>query len=406
VSLRILFLPIVFWALAVAAVRLVVVPGEGCGDIDSEQARNSALAAGRWIIAGQHVDGSYTYDYDYELGGPTGEYNIVRHAGVTMSLYQVAGRLGSDEAFVSADRGLEWMLQRLKAPDGAYSSDAQEAEWLALSDDEDGKLGAAALMTIALAERRLLTGDEQHDDVMRALGRFMVALQRPDGGFHIKWLFLSGRPETGTTSLYYPGEALWALALLHEALPDEGWDEAAWAAADFISLQRDDVENVKFPPLNDHWAAYGLAEMVEWGLADHHVDYARDLAGRFSFLLRVESQKSEDGLIGFIRGGPRRAAAVGTWVEGTAALWRLAAHDERLGDIKEKIAERAACGAEVLRSRQATDSAGPLEAGAWFVSHITRMDDQQHAISGLVYTADILEGRGAREPDREATRLR
>jgi hypothetical protein len=296
------------------------------------------------------------------------------------------------------------MLAHLKTSDGEYSTDAQNEEWLALSDDEDGKLGAAALMTIALAERRLLTADHQHDEVMRALGRFMVALQRPDGGFHIKWLFLNGRPETGTTSLYYPGEALWALALLHEALPDEGWDEAAWAVADFITLERDDVENVKFPPLNDHWAAYGLAEMVEWGLGDHHVAYARDLAGRFSFLLRVESQKSEDGLFGFIRGGPRRAAAVGTWVEGTAALWRLAAEDERLGDIEEKIGERAACGADVLQSRQEPASEGASGAGAWFVSDITRMDDQQHAISGLIYTADILENRSEREPDNEASR--
>ena len=37
------------------------------------------------------------------------EYNEVRHAGVTMSLYQAAGRLGDEESLAAADRGLEWM---------------------------------------------------------------------------------------------------------------------------------------------------------------------------------------------------------------------------------------------------------------------------------------------------------
>ena len=34
-------------------------------------------------------------------------------------------------------------------------------------------------------------------------------------------------PDTYGTSRYYPGEALWALALTHEAFPGEGWDEPA-----------------------------------------------------------------------------------------------------------------------------------------------------------------------------------
>ncbi|HEX5939820.1 MAG TPA: hypothetical protein VFZ12_05635, partial [Dehalococcoidia bacterium] len=285
-KLAVFAFPLAFWAVSLLAVRFAVVPAEHCGDLSASDARASATLASEWLMAGQRDDGSYLYEYADEGSQPADAYNIVRHAGVTMALFQTAGRLDDQRAMVVADRGVEWMLERLKPHD----------DWLALSDDDDGKLGASALMTIALAERRLLTGDERHDEVMRALGRFMVSLQREDGGFHIKWLFDENEPETGTTSLYYPGEALWAIAMLHEAFPEDGWDEAAWAAADFITLHRDEVEDVEFPPLNDHWASYGLAEMVEWGLADHHTDYARDLAGRFGFLVRVEAQKEDNAL--------------------------------------------------------------------------------------------------------------
>jgi hypothetical protein len=85
-----------------------------------------------------------------------------------------------------------------------------------------------------------------------------------------------------------------------------------------------------------------------------------------------------------------------------AALWRLAAQDERMADLEDDIMTRSACGAGILIRRQAPPERGHYEAGAWFVDGLTRMDDQQHAISGLLYTADALDGRTQREPDRSA----
>lgn len=391
---RAIAIPVVLWIIVLAVVRVVVVPPENCGPISPESARASAAAAGDWIIDTQRPDGSYTYEYNRDLDSLPDDYNIVRHAGVTMSLYQIAGRLDSPEALASADRATEWMLDRLKRHD----------DWAALSDDNTGKLGSTALMAVALAERRLATGDTRHDDVMAELGRFMVALQRPDGGFSLQWLFDAQMPDPVGTSIYYPGEALWALALLHEALPGEGFDQAAWSAADFITLHRDEVEEIPFPPLNDHWASYGLAEMVEWGLAEHHVAYARDLAGRFSLLMRLEAQGMAEDPMPSLRGEPRRAASLGTWVEGTSALWRLSAQDDRLSDIEDGIRDRAACGAGILLQRQVSPDAQTLEAGAWFEGGVTRMDDQQHAISGLLYIADALEDRTRREPDDRLAR--
>ncbi len=39
-----------------------------------------------------------------------------------------------------------------------------------------------------------------------------------------------------------------------------------------------------------------------------------------------------------------------------------------------------------------------IARGAWFRAGETRMDDQQHAFSGLLYTVDALDGRVRREP--------
>ena len=389
-ALRIIALPVLLWAVVLGVVRVVVAPAELCGDGTPDEYRDTALDAARWLSVNQRADGSYVYEYDRDTQTFPEAYNVVRHAGVTMSLYQVAGRLGDESAFATAELATDWLLDNMVYRDG----------WGGPTDGNDVKVGSAALMTIALAERRLLTGEPVHDDAMRALGRFMLAQQKENGGFFTKWYVETETMDRVSTSAYYPGEALWALALLHEAFPGEGWDVATWKAADFVTLLRDDEEEVEYPPLNDHWAAYGLAEMAEWGLADHHTDYARRLAARFSLFIRFEAQKTDAGLNLEVRGDSRRSSALGTWVEGMAALWRLSHSDERLSDISQPILEQASCGSDLLAQRQVENDAPPLEAGAWFIHDVTRMDDQQHAISGLIYTADGQEGRVKREPDR------
>jgi hypothetical protein len=205
-------------------------------------------------------------------------------------------------------------------------------------------------------------------------------MQRDDGGFVVSVNTRTREPDLEGTSRYYPGEALWALARLELLLPDEPWDEAARDAAIFIATKRDEVENVAVPPLNDHWAAYGFAEMAGWTTLDDDItDYARELYGRFALLIRTES-KRDAALWAAVHGPPRRAAALGTWVEGQAALWRLALADDRLADLDDEIEASARCGTGVLVDRLADD-------GAWYANGETRMDDQQHAISGLLAVA-------------------
>ena len=404
---REVWLRLALWAALLLALRLVAAPAEARDPPAPGELRAAVREASAWLQraqAGGPADGRYLYAYDAARDRVPGGYNEVRHAGVTMALYQAAGRERDPAALAAADRAAAWMTARLHRP-------ADPAErWAALTGGAGAraKTGGTALMVAALAERRIATGDGRRDALMRELGAFLARMQRPDGGFHVAWRVGAGEPDREGVSRFYPGEALWAFALLHEAFPGEGWDARARAASRFVTTRRDGLEGVRFPPLADHWAAYGLAEMAEWGLADHEIAYARRLAARFGFLVRVESQRGNALL-----GGPARlvrsevrAAAFGTWVEGLAALWRLAAADPRMADLRPAIRERLATASALLARRRADaaaarDYARPgLVRGAWLTAGETRMDDQQHALSGLLYAADALAGRTRRGPDR------
>ena len=384
-------LSVAFWVVLLGALRVSIVPPESCGKSDMASIDAAARGAVAWIMRNQHSDGSYTYLYLPDTNTVPDEYNIVRHAGVTLALYEAAGYYKDRQILSAADAGMDWLTGTL----------VQRHGWSAPVMGDEAILGTAGLMTVALAERRLVTGDEQYDDLMRSLGRFMLALQHDDGSFDVSWGLDGDMPLAGT-SRYYPGEALWALALLAKAFPNEGWDTAARLDLDYLVTKRDQADDISFPPLLDQWLAYGFAEMADWDLTDSQVEYAGRLAARFGLMARTEAQRQGSFYGRLFHGPEARGAGFGTWVEALGSMWRLAATDPRMADQAAKLKERLICSAGILAARQydaedASKTGSPgLAEGAWIQRGETRMDDQQHSLSALLYTLRAMQGSAER----------
>ena len=382
---RITVSTLALWIVVGVALRVTVIHAEYCPAIEADDAHQAAVAAGDWLVRNQAADGTYVYEYDRRTDEYSSDYNVVRHAGVTMSLYQLVGA-GEDSFLPTADEGLALMRANLlEAGDG-----------LAFKQPNGSRvsLGASSLLLAALAQRRIATDDPVHDELMRSVGRFLLELQRPDGSLLAEWDISANAPFPDFTSPFATGEAFWALAMMHRIFPDEGWGESAKAVGIYLSRERDEVEGFSFPPWADQWAAYGFTELVSWELEDREVEYVRSLAERFGFLVRVEARRTGSTFSNALHGRQARAAGLGTWVEALGSLWALSQADPRLGDLTADIGLRGVCAAGMLADRQLAAgneaAAGDALAGAWFTEGRTRMDDQQHALSGLLLVERIL----------------
>lgn len=378
----------------------VAAPPERCPDITVGQTRAAAAAAVDWLVDNQQPDGTWLYEYDRSRDAVSDDYNEVRHAGVMSSLYQAAAR-GYDGALGSADAGLAWAIEHLVERHG----------WIGMTDSAAVQAGSNALLLAALAERREHTGDTAHDDLMVGLATFLAEQTQADGALLAYYDLGPDTPRPDTYSIYYTGEAQWALARMHLAFPDGGWDTVADRMLHYMATARDDAEGV-WPPLADHWSGYGLATTAAYPerpagapLTDAELDFVRRQGGLIG--QRVRSIAQRFGPWGVLVRGTftPRGGGYGVFGEGLTGLWRAASLDARLEAERDTLAERAVCIAGLAIDAQVTaDEAAEYPdptkvAGAWFIDETTRMDDQQHAVSALMLTIPILEATPDTIPD-------
>ena len=382
------------WVLVLGGLRAFVVQAEQCGDPTEAELSAAADAAVGWLVSNQRADGAWLYRYDRDTDTDVGGYNITRHAGVTMSLEQAAGAAltESDAAAASAERGIEWALDRM------YAGPA----WSAFAGDGDGRFGsgASALLTAALVLRRERTGDDRYDEVLHDLGAFLTAMVNERGQVYGTYDPHAGAPVPESWSKYFTGETFWALTLLHRAFPDGGYGDAAERIAHYIATERREVEGFQ-PDVPDHWAAYGFAVMTTWPgweLPDEYLPYVRRQSGLQSLQIRYESQRTNSLFSYRTRGRQTLGAGLGTIGEALSNWQIVAGATPALSDIREPLAERAVCVGGVLVDRQvgaddvAADDDPALVTGAWFQFDVTQMDDQQHALSALLGAAGVDRG--------------
>jgi small neutral amino acid transporter SnatA (MarC family) len=193
-----------------------------------------------------------------------------------------------------------------------------------------------------------------------------------------------------------------ALARLHQIFPDEQWGGVADRIGAYLATARDDKED-HFPPITDHWAAYGMAETVKFPergqppLTDDELDYARRQAELFGIQARYLAQIYGPWGRVVRPGYIPRGGWYGVIDEAFTGWWLVSRADPRMADMRGAIGERATCiaGLAIDAQSDAADAAGykrPARVeGAWLRDGETRMDDQQHALSGLLRTIPIAE---------------
>ena len=195
-------------------------------------------------------DGSFLYGLFPRFDKVIEGYNIVRHAGTIWSLV-CCYRMNQDPALKNRiKRTIDYMISQVIYDDSgaAYLPDAVHDEI---------KLGSLGVAVIALSEYIDASGESDYVPVCIALGRGILKMMNTENGtyWHVLNGDLSKKEEFRT--IYYDGEATFALVRLYGLTGSQNWLDAACAAADHF-IEAD------YARYMDHWIAYAMNELTKY----------------------------------------------------------------------------------------------------------------------------------------------
>lgn len=218
-------------------------------DVDGESVREMIEGSADYLARQVLDSGKFIYDYYPQYDADTGSYNMVRHAGAVWSMVQAYSLSPSEALASSIRRALDYLKSQMLY-DGERGHVFDESE-------EKIFLGSDALATLALVEYQEVFKDESYQDACLSLGESILAALDEGTGeyYHVLDREFNGVEKTRT--VYYDGEATFALIRLYGLTGDERYLTAAETAVNhFIEAN--------YIQYRDHWVEYSVNELTKY----------------------------------------------------------------------------------------------------------------------------------------------
>lgn len=204
-----------------------------------------------------HEDGKFDYGYFPCFARPIPTYNILRHCSTLYAMGEAYEYLGDEKIRQSIERSLQYVIDHalIIKDDMAFVVDE--------ANDQEVKLGSQAHAILALTKYMQVTKDEKYMPLAQQLGRAIIWMQQENGGFHHVYKAPRIELKDRFRTVYYDGEAVFALLRLYALNPEKQWLDAVEHAFDFL------IEN-DYWKYSDHWLSYASNELVMYKPEDRY----------------------------------------------------------------------------------------------------------------------------------------
>lgn len=243
--------------------------------VDRDYALDLIMNASAFLEAQIREDGSFIYGIYPRFDNEIDNYNIVRHASTLWSLI-CRYRLAPDEALAEKiDRTIGFMLDYV-----IYDSEGRA--YLYEEKVDEIKLGGCGVAVVALTEYMDVFGNEKYADVCRALGEGILTMLDQSTGEYYHVLNGDFTRKEALRTVYYDGEATFALCRLYSLTGDPAWLNAAeCAVTHFIEAD--------YTQYKDHWVAYSMNEITKH-ITDNEAYYTFALANAQNNLQEIRDR--------------------------------------------------------------------------------------------------------------------
>ncbi len=218
--------------------------------IDGDYVEGLILKASAFLERQIKEDGTFIYGLYPRFDNEIENYNIVRHASTIWSLlcrYRIAP---SQELAEHIDQTVGYLLSQIVYKD-------EDTAYLYEEKDDEIKLGGCGVAVVALTEYMDLFQTDVHREVCRKLGNGILTMLDQESGVYQHVLNGDFSLKEEMRTVYYDGEATFALCRLYGLTGEQKWLDAAESAVEHFI--RADYTQYK-----DHWVAYSMAEITRY----------------------------------------------------------------------------------------------------------------------------------------------
>ena len=197
-------------------------------------------------------NGEFQYGYFPVFDNKMGSYNILRHTGSIWSLINLY-RMTNDEALIpKLDSSISYLL------DGYIEYKSDDAAYVIERKVNEVKLGGNALAVIMLTEYMDVFKTDKYTELVRHLANGILELEDLNNGTYYHVLnFPDYSPKEEYRTVYYDGEATFALTRAYTCTKDQKYLDGAKAAVENFIL-------TDYTVYRDHWVAYALNEITKY----------------------------------------------------------------------------------------------------------------------------------------------
>lgn len=219
--------------------------------VDKQYAAELVKNASGFLIDQVKDDGSFVYGYYPRFDKNIDNYNIVRHASTLWSLVCQYRMTGNEELVPVIDRAIDYMVEN------AIVERNDEISYLYEEKSDEIKLGGCGVAVVALTEYMDAFGSDKYKDLAIKLGNGILTMLDQNSGEYYHVLDGEFIKKEQFRTVYYDGEATFALCRLYSLTSDEKWLDAAKSAVEhFISAD--------YVQYKDHWVAYSMNEITKY----------------------------------------------------------------------------------------------------------------------------------------------
>ncbi len=212
------------------------------------------------------LNGKFDYGYYPIYHKLIPGYNIQRHASSIWSMICAYRITGDKFTLNQIQKAIGFMVANTfkKYPDAPGQDNTV---YLADKMLDEVKLGGNALAVIMLTEYMDAVGTDKYAKLCRELGNGIMELfDKRDGSYFHVLNYPSLSPKDKYRTVYYDGEATFALCRLYGLTHDKKWLDAAAMAADRFIREG-------FEKYRDHWIAYAINELTKHLPEDKYLSF-------------------------------------------------------------------------------------------------------------------------------------